>query len=71
MLVDSIMRVGYSHFSRLQEKMESVVSTVLRYITITTLVSGLWFSVFAAAGYPMIELVYSSKWTPAVLALIL
>jgi len=71
MLVDNVMRVSFPHLSRIQDDMAEVERILLRYLTFLLLASGVWFAVLCVAGHPLVYLIYSSKWTPAVPALVL
>jgi O-antigen/teichoic acid export membrane protein len=71
MLVDSVMRVSFPHFSRLQEHWEEVERIMVRYMTYLLLASGFWFVLMLTTGPSMVGLIFTEKWLPAVPALIL
>jgi teichuronic acid exporter len=71
MLVENVMRVSFSHFSRIQDDQIEVERLMVRYLTYLLLPAGLWFSVLLAAGPALVDLVFTGKWLPAVPALIL
>lgn len=71
LLVDNVMRVSFPHFSRIQDDRDEVERLMSRYLTYLLLMSGLWFSLLLVAGPSVVRLVYTSKWLPAVPALVL
>ena len=70
-IVSSVMRVSFPHFARLQDDRPEVERTIIRYLTLILLPAGLWFSVLLVAGPALVHMIYTTKWTPAVPALIL
>lgn len=69
MLVESVMRVAFPHFSRLQEHPEELARTAARYLCYLGLGAGLWGVLIHTAGARMVALLYTAKWLPAVPAL--
>ncbi len=65
-VVDAVMRVSFPHFSRLQGDDAELRATVTSYLVRFLTVSGLWIAVMLAAGGPLVEVIYSSRWAPAV-----
>lgn len=70
-LVDSVMRVAFPHFSRIQEDRSEVERLMVRYMTYLLLPAGAWFVVLAIAGPSLVTWIYTSKWNNAVPALCL
>lgn len=71
MFVESSMRVSFPHFSRIQDDPEEVERVMVRYLTYLLLPAGAWTAVIIAAANPIVEWVYTAKWSPAVPALCL
>ena len=71
MLVDNVMRVTFSHLSRVQDDRGEVERLMVRYLTYLLLPAGLWFAVLLVSAPALVEWIYTGKWTPAVPALIL
>ena len=69
-LVDNVMRVAFPHFSRIQEDRREVERVLMRYLTLLLLAIGFWFVVLLILGGPLVRLIYTDKWTPAVPALV-
>ena len=70
-LVDSVMRVAFAHFARIQNDPDAIERILIRYLTGMLLVSGLWFEILLVAGLPLVQWIYTAKWVAAVPALIL
>lgn len=70
-LVESVMRVSFPHFSRLQENRAEVQRLLDRYLTFLLVPAGLWFTTILIAGPLLVPLIYTEKWSPAVPSLIL
>ncbi len=70
-VVQNVVRVSLPHFSRIQDNLPEVKRILSQYVMYFLVFCGAWFAVIAAAGYPVVELVYTAKWLPAVPALIL
>lgn len=70
-LVDNLMRVAFSHFSRLQDDRDEVERVLVRYLTYLLLPAGLWLVLLLAAGPSLTVWIYSRKWAPAVPALMM
>jgi O-antigen/teichoic acid export membrane protein len=71
MLVDNIMRVAFPHFSRLQADPAEMERIMGRYLAWLLVPAGLWFGVLLTAGGPIVQTIYTAKWSAAVPALIL
>lgn len=71
LLVNSVRRVAFTHFSRLQDDWQRIERTLVRYLTYLLLPTGLWFVLILAAGAQTVELIYTAKWLPAVSTLTL
>lgn len=70
-LVENVMRVSFPHFSRLQDDPKEVERLMQRYLSWLLLPSALWFALLFAAGPAAVKLIYTDKWAPAVLPLVL
>jgi O-antigen/teichoic acid export membrane protein len=71
LLVESVMRVSFPHFSRLQTNAELLRRTILGYLVGFLWLVSLWCALLWTVGGPLIEVVYSAKWNPAVTPLML
>lgn len=71
LLVDSVMRVSFPHFSRIQEDRAEVERIMVRYLTYLLLPAGIWFTMLLTDGAMLVRLIYTNKWGPAVPALIM
>ena len=71
LLVDNVMRVAFPHFSRLQANPVEMERLMGRYLAWLLVPSGLWLGVLLTAGQPIVETIYTAKWSAAVPALIL
>ncbi len=71
LIVDSVTRVAFSHFARIQHDRPEVERVVTRYLTYLLLITGLWFAVLLTSGPSLVGWIYSKQWEPAVPALIL
>jgi O-antigen/teichoic acid export membrane protein len=71
LLVDSVMRVAFPHFARLQDQPDEVERMMQRYLGWLLVPSALWFTLLVTAGPPLVALIYTAKWLPAVTALLL
>lgn len=71
LFVDNIMRVAFPHFSRLQADPAEMERIMGRYLAWLLVPAGLWFGVLLTAGAPIVQTIYTAKWTAAVPALIL
>lgn len=69
LVVDSVMRVAFPHFSRLQQEKARLEETVDRYLTYLILSSNLWFALVLTAGPSLVTWIYTSKWLPGLLPL--
>jgi PST family polysaccharide transporter len=70
-ILEYLARVSLPHFSRLQHEAREVEETLSRYLTGFLLVSGLWVVLLALAGTDVVRLIYTERWVPAVLPLVL
>jgi PST family polysaccharide transporter len=70
-LVDNVMRVAYPHFARIQSDREEVIRILLRYVMYLLLPMGLWFTLIVIAAPSAVTWIYTDKWNPAVIALML
>jgi O-antigen/teichoic acid export membrane protein len=71
MVTDSVMRVAFPHFSRIQEDLAEVERIVMRYLSGLLVLAMLWFTCIVATTPGLVELIYKTKWVPAVPALIM
>ena len=71
MIVDSVMRVVFPHFSRIQDDRAEVERILIRYLTYLWLITGLWVSIIFIASPSLVEWIYTPKWLPAVPALMI
>ncbi len=70
--VGSIVRVAFPHIARAAEHEPHRVERLLdRYFTYLIGVCAAWSVTIAVAGPALVEVIYTDKWTPAVLALVL
>jgi PST family polysaccharide transporter len=70
-VLEYLARISLPHFSRLQHEAREVEETLSRYLTGFLLVSCLWLALLAVAGNDVVRLVYTERWVPAVLPLVL
>jgi PST family polysaccharide transporter len=70
-ILEYLARVSLPHFSRLQHQAREVDATLSRYLTGFLLVSGLWVALLIVAGNDVVRLIYTERWVPAVLPLVL
>jgi PST family polysaccharide transporter len=71
MLVDSVMRVAFPLFSRIQGDIQEVERTITRYLGILLFPSALWFTLICVSVPGCIDLLYKSRWDPAAFSLVL
>ncbi len=71
MITDSVMRVAFPHFSRIQDDLIEVERIVIRYLSGLLMAATLWFTGIVCTTPALIELVYKQKWAPASTALTL
>jgi teichuronic acid exporter len=71
LLVDAVMRVSFPHFARLQDDPKEVERVMSFYLMWLLIPAALWFTVLCACATSMVPFVYTSKWSPAVPALLL
>jgi PST family polysaccharide transporter len=70
LLAESVMRVTFPHFSRLQEDSEKLHDTINDYLIALLWIMVLWTGFLWSSSTPLVTIVYSPKWLPAVPALI-
>ena len=70
-VVQNVMRVGFAHFSRIQDERARIERTLTRYLTFMLLMSGIWLACIAAAGPDLISWIFTARWSPAVPTLML
>jgi O-antigen/teichoic acid export membrane protein len=70
LVADSVMRVSFPHFSRLQDDPGKLDDTVHDYLLGFLWVMLLWTGFLWASSAPLVTIVYSAKWLPAVPPLI-
>ena len=70
-ILEYLARVSLPHFSRLQHEASEARETLHRYLTGFLLVSALWLAMLAVAGTDVVRLIYTERWVPAVLPLVL
>lgn len=70
-LLDNVVRVSLTHFSRLQRDRAEVERLLIQYATASVLATGLWFVVMATVGSELVAFVYTESWLPAMPALVL
>ena len=70
-ILEYLARVSLPHFSRLQHEASEVEETLSRYLTGFLLASGLWLVLLAVAGNDVVRLIYTDRWVPAVVPLVL
>jgi O-antigen/teichoic acid export membrane protein len=71
MIVASVMRVSFPHFSRLQEHPELLREKIRDYLLWFQWILAFWGVSMALIGAPLVEAVFSAKWLPAVPALVI
>jgi O-antigen/teichoic acid export membrane protein len=67
--VESIMRVSFPHFSRLQDERVELERVIVRYLVGFTWIVALWCALIWTVGPQLIHVVYSSKWDAAATAM--
>lgn len=67
--VESIMRVSFPHFSRLQDERVELERVIVRYLVGFTWIVSLWCALIWTVGPQLIHVVYSSKWDAAATAM--
>lgn len=71
LLAESVMRVTFPHFSRLQEDTKRLHETINGYLVVFLWVMLLWTGFIWSTGTQLVTIIYSQKWLPAVPALVL
>ncbi len=71
LLMEAVMRVSFPHFSRLHSDLKKFHETVSDYLTGFIWIMFLWAGLLWTSGGPIIALIYSAKWAPAVESLAL
>lgn len=67
----NVMRVAFPHFSRIQDDRAKVERALIKYLTCLLLPAGLWSAILLINGPTLVEWIFSSKWLPAVPALMI
>jgi len=70
MLMHSIYRVAFPHFSRLQSQPGALSGSFEKYLYLVAMPAGLWLAGAAALATTGVPLVYSEVWAPASVLLI-
>ncbi|GIV61831.1 MAG: hypothetical protein KatS3mg044_0697 [Rhodothermaceae bacterium] len=70
-IIQNVVRVSLPHFSRIQDRSEEVTQILRQYVLYFFVLCGGWLALLASMGYPLVEVIYTAKWLPAVPALIL
>src|SRR6185295_14536087 len=70
LLAESVMRVSFPHFSRLQKEPEKLQATTNDYLLGFLWFMVLWTGFLWTSAAPLVAFVYSPKWLPAVPALV-
>ena len=71
MVTDSVMRVAFPHFSRIQDNVQEVERIITRYLSGMFMLAALWLTGIVATCPGIVTLIYTEKWLPAVPALIM
>jgi O-antigen/teichoic acid export membrane protein len=71
LLAESVMRVSFPHFSRLQEDTNKLQETINDYLLGFLWVMMLWTGFLWSSSSPLVAIVYSPKWAPAVPAMVI
>jgi O-antigen/teichoic acid export membrane protein len=67
---DNVSRVAFPHLSRQQHDAPALQRTIVRYLGYLITAAVLWTLVVAVGARGLVPLVYTSKWSPAVPALV-
>jgi O-antigen/teichoic acid export membrane protein len=71
LLAESVMRVSFPHFSRLQEEIDKLHEAINDYLVGLLWVMFAWAGLLWTSSSPLVTLIYSAKWLPAVPALVI
>jgi O-antigen/teichoic acid export membrane protein len=71
MLAESVMRVSFSHFARLQQEAKRLRETIGNYLIGFLWILVMWSGFLWTSGRPLVTIIYSTKWVPAVPALLI
>jgi O-antigen/teichoic acid export membrane protein len=71
LVAESVMRVSFPHFSRLQGAIKKLHDTISDYLLGFLWVMVLWTAFLWTCGSPLVAILYSPKWLPAVPALVI
>ena len=71
LLSESVMRVSFPHFSRLQADPEKLQETINDYLVALLWVMFGWAGLLWTSSSPLVTFIYSAKWLPAVPALVI
>jgi PST family polysaccharide transporter len=66
LMMEAVMRVSFPHFSRLQSDLHKFKDTISDYLAGFLWMMFLWAGFLWTSGAPIIALIYSTKWLPAV-----
>jgi PST family polysaccharide transporter len=68
--IDNVSRVAFPHLSRQQDDPAAVERTITGYLGALLCVSGLWTLILGLSAWGVVPLVYTSKWSAAIPALV-
>jgi len=71
LLAESVMRVSFPHFSRLQERIDKLHDAINDYLVGLLWVMFAWAGLLWTSSSPLVTFIYSAKWLPAVPALVI
>jgi O-antigen/teichoic acid export membrane protein len=71
LLSESVMRVSFPHFSRLQADLDKLHQTINNYLIALLWVMFAWAGLLWTSSGPLVAFIYSAKWLPAVPALVI
>jgi len=71
LFAESVMRVSFPHFSRLQEDIKKLHNTITDYLVGFLWIMVMWATFLWTSSSPLVAIVYSPKWLPAVPALVI
>jgi teichuronic acid exporter len=71
LLSESVVRVSFTHFSRLQANIDKLHETINDYLVGLLWVMFAWAGLLWTSSSPLVAVIYSAKWLPAVPALVI
>jgi O-antigen/teichoic acid export membrane protein len=71
LLAESVMRVSFPHFSRLQANVDKLHEAINDYLVGLLWVMFAWVGFLWTVSVPLVTFIYSAKWLPAVPALVI